>query len=141
MGSGVAGALLRNGGQEIEEEAVRKGPVACGEAVVTGAGRLRAKWVIHAVVMGQDLRTNVSTITLATKSSLKRADEVGAKTIAFPALGTGVGGFPLEECARLMLAAIHEHAASKTSLEKATFVLYGSRSFQTFKDELEKASI
>lgn len=137
MGNGVAGALKRSGGPEIEEEAVRKGPIPIGEAVVTGAGRLKARYVIHAAVMGQDLRTSAVRIIRATENSLKRADENGMRTIAFPALGTGVGGFPLEECASLMIGAVRKYAAGKTGIERVIFVLYGDTAYRAFKAELE----
>ena len=99
MGAGVAGAIKKAGGKEIEEEAVRKGPIPVGEVIETGAGRLPVKFIIHAAVMGQDLRTSAEIIEQATKNSLRKAEELGLKSIAFPALGTGVGGFSLEECA------------------------------------------
>ena len=137
MGSGVAGALKRSGGPEIEEEAVKKGPVAVGEAVVTGAGRLKARYVIHAAVMGQDLRTSAASIRQATENSLKRACELGIRSIAFPALGTGVGGFSLQDCAHLMIGAVRAHAV-QTRLERVVFVLYGDEAYCAFKAELER---
>jgi O-acetyl-ADP-ribose deacetylase (regulator of RNase III) len=140
MGGGVAGALKRAGGREIEEEAMRKGPIPVGEAVVTGAGRLKAKYVIHAAVMGQDLRTDAEKIRAATKNSLLRAEELGIKSLAFPALGTGVGGFPLRECARIMLDVVREHLATKTSLEKVVFALYGEEAYRAFQEELSSVS-
>src|SRR6476620_3439595 len=100
MGAGVAGALKRAGGEEIEREAVAKGPIALGDAVATGAGRLPARWVIHAAVMGQDLLTSAYVIQSATHRALEVADDIGAESLALPAFGTGVGGFPLAECAR-----------------------------------------
>ena len=104
MGAGVAGALKRAGGEEIEREAVAKGPIPVGDAVATGAGRLPARWVIHGAVMAQDLRTNAELVERTTRSVLRVADELGAESLALPAFGTGVGGFPLDECARLMVA-------------------------------------
>jgi len=134
MGAGVAGAIKRAGGREIEAEAVAKGPIAIGEAAVTGAGRLKARYVIHAAVMGQDLRTDAEKIRRSTEATLRRADELGLKRIAFPALGTGVGGFSLEECARIMLDAVEAHAAAgTTSLEQVTFVLYDAPALQAFQ--------
>jgi len=133
MGAGVAGAIKRAGGREIEEEAVAKGPIPIGEAVVTGGGRLKARYVIHAVVMGRDLRTDADKIRRATQNSLRRADELAVKSIAFPALGTGVGGFPLEECARIMLDVVRGHGASDTSLERVVFVLYDEPAYQAFE--------
>jgi O-acetyl-ADP-ribose deacetylase (regulator of RNase III) len=96
MGAGVAGAIKRAGGEEIEREAVVRGPIEAGDAVATGAGRLAAKHVIHGAVMGQDLRTSGELISLTTKRCLAVADEVGARSLALPAFGTGVGGFPLD---------------------------------------------
>ena len=137
MGSGVAGALKRSGGPEIEEEAVKKGPVTVGEAVVTGAGRLKARYVIHAAVMGQDLRTSAASIRQSTENSLKRAQELSIRSIAFPALGTGVGGFSLQDCARLMIGTVRAHATA-TRLERVVFVLYGDEAYGAFKTELAR---
>jgi O-acetyl-ADP-ribose deacetylase (regulator of RNase III) len=137
MGSGVAGAIKRAGGSEIEQEALKYGQIPIGEAVVTGGGRLPAKHVIHAAVMGQDLQTDAAKIQKATRNSLLRADELGIKSIAFPALGTGVGGFPLDECARIMINEIRDFAADKTSLEKVVLVLHDEDAFRTFRSELE----
>ena len=137
MGGGVAGALKRAGGKEIETEAVKKGPITIGEAVATGAGRLKARYVIHAAVMGQDLNTNAEKIRQATKSSLLRADELGIKSIAFPALGTGVGGFPMTECARIMISEVLRHSATKTGLEKVVFALFDRSAYEVFEQELD----
>ena len=137
MGGGVAGALKRAGGEEIEAEAVKKGPVPIGEAVVTGAGKLKAKYIIHAAVMGQDLKTDAEKIRQATKNSLLRGDELGVKSIAFPALGTGVGGFPLNECARIMIDEVRRYSAGETGLEKVVFVLFGQPAYQAFKQEFD----
>ena len=137
MGGGVAGALKRAGGKEIEAEAVKKGPIPIGEAVVTGAGKLKAKYIIHAAVMGQDLKTNAQKIREATSNSLLRGDELGIKSIAFPALGTGVGGFPLDECARIMIDEVRQYSAKKTGLEKIVFVLFNQPAYQAFKQELD----
>lgn len=138
MGGGVAGALKKAGGKEIEAEAVKKGPIPVGEAVVTGAGKLKAKYIIHAAVMGPDLKTDAKKIREATKNSLLSGDELGIKSIAFPALGTGVGGFPLNECARIMIDEVRQYSARKTGLEKVVFVLFGQSAYQAFKQELEK---
>src|SRR5438093_1135817 len=105
MGAGVAGAIKRRGGEEIEREAMAQGPVDPGECVITSGGRLAARHVIHAAVMGQDLQTSAQLIERATRNSLALADAHRLESIAFPAFGTGVGGFPLDECARLMITA------------------------------------
>ena len=137
MGGGVAGALKRAGGKEIEDEALKKGPIPIGEAVATGAGKLRAKYVIHAAVMGQDLWTDAEKIRQATKNSLLRADELGIKSIAFPALGTGVGGFPLDECARIMISEVRQHSTRGTELKRVVFALYDEPAYQAFKQEVD----
>ena len=136
MGGGVAGALKRAGGKEIEDEALAMGPIPVGDAVATGPGALKARYVIHGAVMGQDLRTDADKIRQTTRSCLQKADELGIKSIAFPALGTGVGGFPLRECARIMFNEAHRFLAGKTSLELVTFVLYDDRSYRAFENEL-----
>jgi O-acetyl-ADP-ribose deacetylase (regulator of RNase III) len=134
MGAGVAGAIKRAGGEEIEREAVAKGPIAVGEAVATGAGRLAARWVIHGAVMGQDLRTNAELVRRTTASCLRVADEVGAESLALPAFGTGVGGFPLDECARLMVDAARAH--EPRSLRRVVFAVFGEEARRAFEDAL-----
>jgi len=138
MGAGVAGAIKRAGGAEVEREAVSKGPIPIGEAVVTGAGRLKASHVIHAAAMGQGLRTDAEKIRAATLNSLKRADELGLKSIAFPALGTGVGGFSYGRAAEVMLAAIGQHLAGQTTLEEVVLALYGQEAYDAFAAELRR---
>jgi O-acetyl-ADP-ribose deacetylase (regulator of RNase III) len=134
MGAGVAGALKRAGGEEIEREAVAKGPIAVGDAVVTGAGSLPARWVVHGAVMGQDLRTNADLVGRTTTRCLELADELGARSIALPAFGTGVGGFPLEECAQIMAAAARTY--EPRSLERVVFAVWGSDAERAFRDAL-----
>jgi len=138
MGAGVAGAIKRVGGGEIEREAVSKGPIPIGEAVVTGAGRLKASYVIHAAAMGQDLRTDAEKIRAATLNSLKRAEELGLQSIAFPALGTGVGGFSYQRAAEVMLEAIHQHLAGETTLQEVVVALYGQEAYEAFAKELAR---
>jgi O-acetyl-ADP-ribose deacetylase len=137
MGSGVAGALKRAGGDEIEQEAIRLGPIEVGEAAVTGAGRLKARYVIHAAVMGQDLQTDAEKICLATSNSLLRAMELKIESLAFPALGTGVGGFPMQECARLMLGEMRRFIFENSTLKRVVVVLHQSSAAEIFRRELE----
>jgi O-acetyl-ADP-ribose deacetylase (regulator of RNase III) len=134
MGAGVAGAIKRAGGEEIEREAVAKGPIPVGEAVATGAGALPARWVVHGAVMGQDLRTNAGLVRATTASCLRVADGLGASSLALPAFGTGVGGFPLEECARIMV----EEAKSfePRSLGRVIFAVFGDEARQAFEHAL-----
>jgi len=132
----VAGAIKRAGGQEIEREAVAHGPIAPGEAVVTRAGRLPCRYVIHAATMGQDLVTTADLVRRATRSSLRRAEDLALSAIAFPALGTGVGGFPLREAARIMLEEVAAYARGSTSLRSVEFVLLTSDAEQVFNEVL-----
>jgi O-acetyl-ADP-ribose deacetylase (regulator of RNase III) len=134
MGAGVAGAIKRTGGDEIEREAVDKGPIPVGDAVATGAGRLQARWVVHGAVMGQDLQTDAGLVERTTRRVLEVADEVGAKSVALPAFGTGVGGFPLEECARIMTDVAKGYEPS--SLERVVFAVYGREAKRAFESRL-----
>jgi O-acetyl-ADP-ribose deacetylase (regulator of RNase III) len=136
MGSGVAGAIKRVGGKEIEDEAVERGPIPVGEALVTGAGALKTRYVIHAAVMGTDLATDAGKIRSATKNSLLRAEELGLRSIAFPALGTGVGGFPHREAAEIMLEVVNDHLNGESGLDRVLFVLYGEEAFECFEEKL-----
>ncbi len=139
MGSGVAGAIKRKGGEEIEREAVAKGPAEVGQVVVTGAGRLKTtRCIIHAAVMAQDLRTGRNQIRAACRNALAKAKELGLKSIALPALGTGVGGFPLTECAHIMIAETVEHIREGTTLELVEFVLFGEEALRAFEEELNR---
>ncbi len=135
MGSGVAGAIKRAGGDEIEREAVAKGPIAVGDAVATGAGRLPAKYIIHGAVMGQDLRTSADLIRRTTRRCLEVADGLGCASIALPAFGTGVGGFPVEECARIMVGAAREHPPSG-ALRRVVFAVFGEAARRAFEAAL-----
>src|SRR5205823_11526373 len=134
MGSGVAGALKRAGGDEIEREAVAKGPIPLGTAVATGAGGLKAKHVLHGAVMGQDLRTNADLVRRTTRSCLELGDELGARALALPAFGTGVGGFPLAECARIMVD--EARAYEPQALERVVFGVFGDDARRAFEDAL-----
>lgn len=132
MGGGVAGAIKRRGGEEIEREAVALGPIMVGEAVATSAGRLKAKYVLHGAVMGQDLRTDADKIARTTRSVLALADQLKLKSIALPAFGTGVGGFPIERCAQIMVPIVEEHLKGPTALERVIFALFGAEAVRAF---------
>ena len=132
MGAGVAGAIKARGGRKVEDEAMAQGPVEPGDCVTTTGGRLAARYVIHAAVMGQDLKTSAELIDRATRNTLAIADLHEIESIAFPALGTGVGGFPLDECARIMIAAIRAHATPTTSLRVVRLVLFGRAAYEAF---------
>ena len=137
MGAGVAGAIKRAGGEEIEREAVSKGPIAVGEAVATSAGSLKARNVIHGAVMGQDLRTDADLVRKTTRRVLELADEVGARSLALPAFGTGVGGFPLDECAAIMVDEVSTY--DPRSLERVVFAVFGDDAEEAFTAALDVA--
>ena len=134
MGAGVAGALKRAGGEEIEREALALGPIPLGSAVATTAGRLPARWVIHGAVMGQDLRTDADLVGRTTRACLELADELGCGSLALPAFGTGVGGFPLAECARIMVG--EARGFDPQSLERVIFAVFGAEAYDAFSSEL-----
>jgi len=138
MGAGVAGAIKRRGGAVIEAEAVSKGPIAVGEAVVTGAGALPAKYVIHAAAMGPDLQTDAAKIGDATANALRRAQQHSLRSVALPALGTGVGAFPAGEAARVMLAEVAKHCRGKTSLREVVLCLFDAKTLGVFEAELDR---
>ena len=136
MGAGVAGAIKRKGGREIEDEAMKQAPIPIGEAVVTSAGKLKAIYVIHAAVMGQDLTTNEEYIKDATLNSLKRAEELKIKSVAFPAFGTGVGGFPVDRCAQRMISQVKDFSRNAEYLKKVIFVLFDKKSHDIWNIKL-----
>ncbi len=132
MGAGVAGAIKRAGGVEVEREAVAKGPIEVGSAVETTAGALPHRYVIHGAVMGQDLRTDADLIARTTRACLEVGDRLGLASVALPAFGTGVGGFPLDECAEAMVGQARDFSTHAESLKRVVFVLFGEPSYNTF---------
>jgi len=139
MGAGVAGALKRRGGKVIEEEAVRQGPQPVGAAVVTSAGTLDARYVIHAAVMGMDFQTDAEQIQQAMRATLARAQELQLRTIAFPALGTGVGRFPMQTCAELMVQAIRQETPQ--TLEEVTFAVLTDEAQRAFEQAIRLTTV
>jgi O-acetyl-ADP-ribose deacetylase (regulator of RNase III) len=151
LGSGVAGAIMRKGGKIIDEEGRRKGPIKLGEAAVTTAGALPNKYVIHAAAMGyrdEDLLvpndpgtlSSAEIIHSATIASLRRAEELRLKSIAFPALATGVARFPVDKCAEVMITAARDYSAERadSSIDLVVFVLFTRDDYETFKRFAEK---
>lgn len=134
MGSGVAGAILRAGGDEIQREALERGPIQPGDAVETGAGRLTARWVVHGAAMGPDLVTSAELIRRTTRRCLEVADGLGARSLALPAFGTGVGGFSIEEAARIMADVVTAYEPS--SLEEIVFAVFGDEARKAFERAL-----
>ncbi|MBN1756068.1 macro domain-containing protein [bacterium] len=138
MGGGVAGAIKAKGGEVIEEEAMKQGPVPIGEIAVTGAGKLPAKKVFHAVVMEQDMKTSEEAINTATKNLLNTAEDYNFESIALPALGTGVGHFPADICADLMLEQIISHLLENTKLNRVVISLLDNGIYEIFNSKLKK---
>jgi O-acetyl-ADP-ribose deacetylase (regulator of RNase III) len=138
MGSGVAGAIKQAGGEIIEQEAMAKGPVMPGEAVSTTAGTLRFKCVIHGAVMGQDLRTTDKLIRKTTIACLNIADKLKLESVALPAFGTGVGGFPMQACANIMVEAVRLWGTQAKHVKRIQFCLFDDAGFVLFKKTVEK---
>lgn len=137
MGSGVAGALRRGAGEEINEEAMEKGPVDLGEVAVTDAYDLDAEWVVHAAAMPHygDGKATAESIADATRNALEAADELGAESVTIPALGCGVAGFGLEEGARIIAETIHEY--DPETLSDVKLIAYADDEYDTIESAAE----
>ena len=133
-GGGVAGAISRAGGPDVQRESDEKAPIGLGEAVATTAGDMPARYVIHAATMELGGPTSAEIIDRATESTLAKADELGCRSLALVAFGTGVGGFPLDEAARIMVDAARRHEPG--SLERVVFAVHGSDAEAAFKAAL-----
>jgi O-acetyl-ADP-ribose deacetylase (regulator of RNase III) len=138
LGSGVAGAIRKKGGPRIQEECNRIGGTPVGGAVITTGGNLPAKYVIHAVGPQWGEGNEDDKLRQATLNSLKLADQHQLKSIAFPAISTGVFGFPMDRCARIMLTTTREYLQGNTGLEKVIFCLWDTPAFETFRATLEE---
>lgn len=132
-GGGVAAAIVRAGGHEIQEESDSVAPIELGEAVATGAGTLPAKWVIHAATMRRGGPTSAEIIRGATASTLRVADELGARSLGLVAFGTGVGGFPVDEAARIEVSEVRNHAAGESGVERVVFCVRGAEARAAFE--------
>jgi O-acetyl-ADP-ribose deacetylase (regulator of RNase III) len=135
-GGGVAGAIVRAGGRSIQGESDDLAPVELGEAVATGAGDLPCRWVIHAATMVLGGPTSAEIIRAATASTLRAADELGCGSLALVAFGTGVGGFPLDEAARIEVEEVHRHLDSGSGLERVVFAVRGEEATSAFRAAL-----
>jgi O-acetyl-ADP-ribose deacetylase (regulator of RNase III) len=138
-GGGVAGAIVRAGGGSIQEESDRLAPIGLGEAVATGAGELPCRWVIHAATMRLGGPTSAEIIRDATASTLRVADELGARSLALVAFGTGVGGFPVAEAARIEAEAARRHLDAGSALERIVFCVRGAEAREAFDAALAAA--
>ena len=133
LGGGVAGAIDLKGGVEIQKECDAIGTIPLGAAAITGGGNLKARYVIHAASMELGGRTSAKALRTSTAHSLRIAKDKGIKTIAFPAVGTGIARFPVEECAEIMLREVVDHLKRGSSLEKIYFVLFDAAALKTFE--------
>ena len=132
LGGGVAGAIRRRGGPKIQSECDEIGPVPVGGAAITSGGNLKARYVIHAASMQLGGTSSAQSLRSSTAHSLRIAAQKGLKTIAFPAIGTGIAGFPMRECAEIMLRETAKHFEGSTSIEKVYFVLFDQEALATF---------
>ena len=130
-GGGVAGAIARAGGPAVQRESDERAPIGLGEAVETTAGDMAARWVIHAATMELGGPTSAEIIERATESTLARAEQLGCRSLALVAFGTGVGGFPLDEAARLMVGAAQRHEGE---LERIVFAVHGDAAERAFRE-------
>jgi O-acetyl-ADP-ribose deacetylase len=133
LGGGVAGAIRRKGGPQIQSECDKIGTIPVGGAAITSGGNLRARHVIHAASMQLGGRTSSQSLRSSTAHALRIANQNGLKSVAFPAIGTGIAGFPLRECAEIMFRETAKHLEGPTSLEKVYFVLFDEEARQVFE--------
>jgi O-acetyl-ADP-ribose deacetylase len=136
-GGGVAGAIARAAGEELERESRERAPIGLGDAVETTGGDLPARWVIHAATMELGGPTSADVIRRATAATLWKADELGARSLALVAFGTGVGGFPLEEAAEIEVDETRRHLDSGSRLEQVIFAVRGKPAFSAFLGVLD----
>jgi len=143
LGGGLAGAIRRKGGPRIQEECNEIGAIPVGGAAITSGGSLKARYVIHAASMQLGGGTSAQSLRSSTAHALRIAAQRGLRSVAFPALGTGIGGFPLRECAEIMLREVAKHLEGPTSLDRVSFVLFDKESLAAFEGayrELQSSS-
>ena len=137
-GGGVAGAISRAGGPTVQAESDQRAPIELGEAVETTAGEMPCHWVIHAATMVLGGPTSAEVIRDATASTLAKADELGAKSLALVAFGTGVGGFPLDEAARIEVEEVRRHLDQGSRLERVVFAVRGDDAESAFRSAMSE---
>jgi O-acetyl-ADP-ribose deacetylase (regulator of RNase III) len=135
-GGGVAGAIARAGGPAIDEESRAAAPIGLGEAVETSGGEMPCRWVIHAATMELGGPTSADIIRRSTASTLSRADELGARSLALVAFGTGVGGFPIDQAAEIEIEEVTRHLESGSKLERVVFAVRGTEAVEAFRRAL-----
>ncbi|MEJ2250870.1 MAG: macro domain-containing protein [Candidatus Lokiarchaeota archaeon] len=136
MGGGVAGAIRRKGGPEIQKECDQKAPISVGEAVITTGGNLKARYVIHAVGPRMGEGNEDKKLRNAILNTLKIMDEENLKSLAFPAISTGIFGYPIKRCAKIMISSVKEYLKRETSIRKVIFYLFSENDYSVFKEEL-----
>jgi O-acetyl-ADP-ribose deacetylase (regulator of RNase III) len=137
-GGGVAGAIARAGGHELQAQSRERAPIELGEAVETTGGAMPCRWVLHAATMELGGPTSGDIIRRATASTLRRADELGATSLALVAFGTGVGGFPMEDAAAIEVEEVRRHLAGGTRLERIVFAVRGDAAREAFERALDQ---
>ena len=135
-GGGVAGAISRAGGPSVQAESDERAPIELGDAVETSAGEMPCRWVIHAATMELGGPTSAEIIRRATASTLAKADELGAKTLALVAFGTGVGGFPIDEAARIEVEEVRRHLDGESGIERVVFAVRGDDAEEAFRSAI-----
>ena len=138
LGGGVSGAISRVAGPAVQEECHRIGTVPLGTAVATSAGNLAAKWIIHAAVNPLGLWADAKSVRAAVRNALAKAKELGLKRLAFPAIGTGAGGFPVERCVDILVEEVQKHGEAETPIEEVSFVLYDEKPFAIFEERYKE---
>ena len=141
LGAGVAGAIREKGGPSIQRECDAIGPIAVGEAAVTGAGELRARYVIHAASMPPGGGASEQSVRSCMRRSLELAHEHGCRSLAVPAIGAGIAGFSIQRCAEILLEEARRHLAGETTLEELRFVLFGEPAYRVFEMARDAASV
>jgi O-acetyl-ADP-ribose deacetylase len=137
-GGGVAGAISRAGGPAVQRESDERAPIRLGEAVETTAGEMPARWVIHAATMELGGPTSAEIIRAATASTLRKADELGAESLALVAFGTGVGGFPVQRAARIEVEEVRKHLDAGGGLRRIVFAIRGEQARRAFERALSE---
>jgi len=136
-GGGVAAAIARAGGPVIDTESRAAAPIGLGEAVATSGGAMPCRWVIHAATMELGGPTSAEIIRRSTASTLRRAEELGTRSLALVAFGTGVGGFPIDEAARIEVEEVRGHLAGRSQLERVVFAVHGPRARAAFQAAID----
>jgi len=138
-GGGVAAAIARAGGPVVDEESRSAAPIGLGEAVATSCGDMPCRWVIHAATMELGGPTSAEIIRRSTAATLSRADELGARSLALVAFGTGVGGFPIDEAARIEVEEVRRHLAGGSGIERVVFAARGADARDAFQAAIDAA--